>query len=713
MSAVPASGGASGGTNREPSHLSCERCRRRKVKCDRTRPCNQCKKAGAECINAGGEKKRPISRLYVEALEGQIASLELFIMNLTAASSSERDVMLANFKETSMEHLPPLPALAKEIPLAPPLPKGRLMRLKEGSADQFYGETSFFQINPSETDNTEADFSIVAAATPPVQVKPESQSPESPLGISPEGNIVEHSFSTPWTPMCQKLMGVFFDQQYYFHMCLYREYFLRDYKAGGGPYYSDLLLYAICAMGALASPDETVRDLSAVFSNRAQELLYGSALDSPDLTTLQALLLLGHRDIGRGKSSRGWVFTGMAFRLAQGMGLHLDPSHWNTPRDTDVEREISRRAYWAAFIADKQLSLYFGRPPALYPSESDVHKSNRLIYPPDWDSLLDDYIKNNTTPTEYEDDLSFVGSFVQQAELCKIVHRMITEVFQNHNAKADPSILAASAKGIHVALSKWLADLPARLHWNQWSRGPVAAYILHLHMFFHTVMIILHRPPRHSSLAHLATVTEDLDICSSSLNSILQLMKVYSKHYSYSALPVTFIHTCASAASIILLKRFLSASPQGAPRNKRDIQETGTQLEQISKVIDSIAETWVSAKQIQKAISSARETIRLEDEATVCGLTELGAGVDIAQGVPGVGWDESMRFDWDDPSLQMGPMSVGGDGVKWEEFSGVGMAGEFSEGLGDYVQDYEALFGLLGDGGQPEINFGDVEEGLI
>lgn len=251
----------------------------------------------------------PISRLYVEALEGQIASLELFIMNLTAASSSERDVMLANFKETSMEHLPPLPALAKEIPLAPPLPKGRLMRLKEGSADQFYGETSFFQINPSETDDAEAGFSIMAAA-PPVQVKPDPQSPESPLAISPEGNIVEHSFSTPWTPMCQKLMGVFFDQQYYFHMCMYREYFLRDYKAGGGPYYSDLLLYAICAMGALASPDETVRDLSAVFSNRAQELLYGSALDSPDLTTLQALLLLGHRDIGRGKSSRGWVFTG-------------------------------------------------------------------------------------------------------------------------------------------------------------------------------------------------------------------------------------------------------------------------------------------------------------------------------------------------------------------------------------------------------------------
>lgn len=255
---------------------------------------------------------RPISRLYVEALEGQIASLELFIMNLTAASSSERDVMLANFKETStsMEYLPPKPRIAKEIPVAPPLPKGRLVRLKEGSADQFYGETSFFQINPSETDDVETGFSIMTVTPPAISTKQTSNSPPESLVVTPENAVVAHSFSTPRTPMCQKLMGVFFDQQYYFHMCLYREYFLRDYKAGGGPYYSDLLMYAICAMGALASPDETVRDLSDVFSNRAQELLYGNALDSPDLTTLQALLLLGHRDIGRGKSSRGWVFTG-------------------------------------------------------------------------------------------------------------------------------------------------------------------------------------------------------------------------------------------------------------------------------------------------------------------------------------------------------------------------------------------------------------------
>jgi hypothetical protein len=233
-------------------------------------------------------------------------------------------------------------------------------------------------------------------------------------------------------------------------------------------------------------------------------------------------------------------------------------------------------------------------------------------------------------------------------------------------------------------------------------------------MFFHTVMIILHRPPRHSSFAHLATISEDLDICSSSLNSILQLMKVYSKHYSYSALPVTFIHTCASAASIVLLKRYLSGGPGGVGRNTRDAQETSMQLEQISKVIDSIAETWVSAKQIQTAIASARETIKLEDDALAGGdhgafvASGTGVGMGMPEGSMGLGWDESMGIEWDDLGLQMGGMGDGG--VKWEEFSGEGLGGigEMGQGLGDYVQDYEALFGLLGEGGDVAGGYGEI-----
>ena len=96
-------------------------------------------------------------------------------------------------------------------------------------------------------------------------------------------------------------------------MVVYREYFLRDYDAGHGLFYSDLLLYAICAMGSLASSDQTIRDLSEDFVTHAETILHNSALRSPDLTTLQALLLLGQRDIGIGERSRGWLFSGKYF----------------------------------------------------------------------------------------------------------------------------------------------------------------------------------------------------------------------------------------------------------------------------------------------------------------------------------------------------------------------------------------------------------------
>lgn len=256
-------------------------------------------------------------------------------------------------------------------------------------------------------------------------------------------------------------------------------------------------------------------------------------------------------------------------------------------------------------------------------------------------------------------------------------------------------------------------------------------------------MIILHRPPKHSSLSHLQSVTEDLDICSSSLASILQLMKVYSKQYSYSALPVTFIHTCASAASIVLLKRALSAGPHGTGRNARDAQETSSQLEQISKVIDSIAETWMSAKQIQAAISAARESIRIEDEAAVTGFgpnnnaaASMGIGMQAGANDGGLnlGWDDNMAIDWNDMTMQMsnaGGVTHDGVQVKWEGFEdqsmggvaglamgGMGMGigiGEMGEGLGDFQQDYEALFGLIGgeNEGQVPQQFGEIGTGNV
>jgi len=181
---------------------------------------------------------------------------------------------------------------------------GHLRRRKDGNSTEFYGATSLFQISPSE------------AAVPPLTAV-ESPSGDSNVGIR-DSDTVEvmnaeevssYSVFTPKSDLARDLMAAFFRRQYPYHMCLYREYFLRDYHAGNGPYYSDLLMYAICSMGALSSGEIAAREWSDMFFNLAQQLLYGSALESPNLTTLQALILLGHREIGHGKTSKGWLFS--------------------------------------------------------------------------------------------------------------------------------------------------------------------------------------------------------------------------------------------------------------------------------------------------------------------------------------------------------------------------------------------------------------------
>lgn len=54
---------------------------------------------------------------------------------------------------------------------------------------------------------------------------------------------------------------------------------------------------------------------------------YGSS----KLVTVQALLLLAYREIGTGAMSASWLFTGMAIRMAQDLGLFRDVDKWYAP----------------------------------------------------------------------------------------------------------------------------------------------------------------------------------------------------------------------------------------------------------------------------------------------------------------------------------------------------------------------------------------------
>ncbi|RNJ54524.1 hypothetical protein D7B24_000367 [Verticillium nonalfalfae] len=572
-----------------------------KIKCDRHNPCSKCRAAKVDCsYPSGGERSRPASKKHVQALESQVSSLELFIQDLASADDATRSRLLAGISSSSPPSYQPHPQPASQplmvddhVPsaaLGSPSESGDLVlaRAREGrmcklaaarKASQFYGGTSLF-MQLSET-------------TPPnpQQLAGPSESPEERrLGPDTETTLNDNMEyqAYPFQPKdetCRQLMATFFQTVYQYNMCVYREYFLRDYHAESGPYYSDTLMFSICAVGASISKEPALRALLPVFLKRAGAMVFES-LELPDLTTLQSLIILGHLEIGQGRSSKGWLFCGMAFRLTHEMGLHLDPGNWtNSKSESSVDREILRRVYWAVFIVDKQMSLYFGRPPALYPHEADVRNTIRIPYPPEWESLLDSYISKSTSSTAFEDGLATVSSFTHQAELAKIFHVLIVDVFENRLRQTCATKAAATAQQVHTSLVKWLATLPQKLHWNQWTVGQVPPYVLHLHMVFHTGMIILHRPPRQQLDDDAIAASEGVE-----------------------TLPLDFVHTLSAAAEVVMMKRFLEKSTW-------DDKDISKPLAQILDAMEAVQSVYPCMRGIRDSILENIKSEGVDEEA--------------------------------------------------------------------------------------------------
>ncbi|KAF7539671.1 hypothetical protein G7054_g2009 [Neopestalotiopsis clavispora] len=635
---------------------------------------------------AGGE--RPVQKGYVQALERSVASLELFIQQLHDADDTKRDEMLKGYVlklEKPKPSSPPADGKADdstELELALARARaGQLRKLRAGSASQFFGGTSLFQIHGDEAPATSPQHNQVNELLSPSFAAQNQVQAFSPSAVSDPGQFPYSAHDD----MCQTLMAQFFRSQYPYNMCVYREFFLRDYDIGVGRYYSEVLLYAICATGALASADPSMLAMSEIFASQAEFLVYTS-LDKPDLTLLQAMILLGYRFIGHGKASKGWLFCGMAFRLAHEMGLHLDPNNWGQSEPVlDRDREISRRVYWSAFNADKQVSLYFGRPPALYPHESDVRNTIRIPYPDDWQGLLETYIAKNTSATAFEDGIALSGSFIYRTELYKIIHTMITDLFENRRQNADSAVMAATAQRIHVSLHKWLATLPSKLYWNQWSSGQVHPFVLHLQlssltlppfppnhsMLFHTAMIILHRPPRHLFSKPGIAESEDVDICYESLQALLRLMKTYARFYQFSALPLDFVHTLSVTAGTLLMKRYLennyniasAGAGAGTTATGGGVDDPGVSRSMaiVLDAMDAVKYTWPCIVEIKESVERAmasppRSQSELVDGVGRDPVLDFGFLVDFGGGGGG---DGSPSAGADRPDFQISDADLG------------------------------------------------------
>ncbi|KAF9072624.1 fungal-specific transcription factor domain-containing protein [Rhodocollybia butyracea] len=134
------------------------------------------------------------------------------------------------------------------------------------------------------------------------------------------------------------------------------------------------VLFFVLALGALLDLEKQPHSAEARWyhSLGRAALALAPVLDSPSCFTIQSLVLMSHYmllddDVHEAR----WPIMGLATKLSQNVGLHIDGTHWNL---TQEETHRRRCLFWEVFCYDMLQSLTYGRPPHMLLSYINTKK---------------------------------------------------------------------------------------------------------------------------------------------------------------------------------------------------------------------------------------------------------------------------------------------------------------------------------------------------
>ena len=162
------------------------------------------------------------------------------------------------------------------------------------------------------------------------------------------------------------LLNMYFTWHYTTFTTLSKQLFYRDFLLGKPPpetkrkteYCTPLLINAMLALGchftswpaARMDPNDSATAGDHFFKEAKRLILENDEHENPKLVTVQALALMSVREAGCGREGRGWVYSGMSFRMAYDLGLNLDSV---TGAQDEQEIDARRITIWGCFLFDK------------------------------------------------------------------------------------------------------------------------------------------------------------------------------------------------------------------------------------------------------------------------------------------------------------------------------------------------------------------------
>lgn len=165
------------------------------------------------------------------------------------------------------------------------------------------------------------------------------------------------------------LLQLYFTWHYPSFVTLSKPLFFRDFFRGRpvGPverieYCTPLLVNSMLSLGChftlRSGARSDVEDKATAgdhFFKEAKRLLSDDEeFEIPRLSTIQALALMSVREAGCGREAKGWLYSGMSFRMAYDLGLEMQLNMDNkTSNLSDEDIDARRITFWGCYQFDK------------------------------------------------------------------------------------------------------------------------------------------------------------------------------------------------------------------------------------------------------------------------------------------------------------------------------------------------------------------------
>lgn len=192
--------------------------------------------------------------------------------------------------------------------------------------------------------------------------EPDDNEPTSSQGNKEVFSVAQWTRVTDDEELVRHLITMYFTWHYAYFTVLNKSLFYRDFIRGhSSQYCSSLLVNAMLALGchfsswkgARENPDDSATAGDHFFKEAKRLMLENDEHEKAKLCTVQALAIMSVREAGCGREGKGWVYSGMSFRMAYDLGLNVDASSVGGSKLTDEEIDARRITFWGCFLFDK------------------------------------------------------------------------------------------------------------------------------------------------------------------------------------------------------------------------------------------------------------------------------------------------------------------------------------------------------------------------